>query len=478
MSEKALDYVQNQLAQGPFRLRGYVQEDQRVYPQRFMYVKLESLTKKFLKGENRDDRWVIMPGLRGVGKTTLIAQLYTNLLPQIDQRRMLYISLDEVVNIVGESLINVLDAYEQVLGKSYERQDQPFFLFIDEVHYDRKWATALKSLYDRTKKVFIISSGSSAIALQSNPDVIRRTSIYKLFPAGFSEYLMIKENIFPTQGLKKAIKEAIFQSSSAEQTFHQLENVQSDVLQFWSKIDRLTIEDYMKKGTLPFTINLKEEARVYQTIDLLIDKVINDDIQSIHQFDLNTLKSIKKILFVLADTVGNVSLKTLSDLFQLSPNTIVAILEAIEKTELLIRVLPFGRTISKVKKPSKYLFMSSAIRSSLLSVSRDQAAFSERMGKFLEDIAALTFHRELVTSGLGEINYDSAENAADFILTINRKHMIAVEVGIGKKGLDQVVNTMERIPKISHGIVVSKSGLELFKDQNIIKIPIDYFLLF
>ncbi|MCX6736938.1 MAG: AAA family ATPase [Candidatus Parcubacteria bacterium] len=154
--EEILKYVQNQLVRAPFRLRSYIQDEQgRKYFQRDIYVKIDKYFNDFLHNLEVQNRWIIIPGLRGVGKTTMLAQLFLNHYQEIGHSRMLYISLDEVVNIFDSSLKNVLDAYEKILGESFEKITEPLFIFIDEVQYDPKWASVLKSVYDRSNKVFV-----------------------------------------------------------------------------------------------------------------------------------------------------------------------------------------------------------------------------------------------------------------------------------------------------------------------------------
>lgn len=218
---------------------------------------------------------MIIPGLRGVGKTTILAQLFLNHYQEMGERRMLYISLDEVVNVLGSSLRDTLAAYETIIGESFERLTKPVFIFIDEAQYDPKWAAVLKSVYDRSHKVFVVCSGSSAVSLQTNPDVIRRAVFQKLFPTSFCELLMIRDNKLPVKALKKNLKDALFQADSAQDAYIKLKQLEQTILQVWAGIDRGYVDEYLKIGTLPFAIRMKDEARVYQTITLLLDKVIN-----------------------------------------------------------------------------------------------------------------------------------------------------------------------------------------------------------
>lgn len=475
--DEILKYVQNQLVQAPFRLKSYTQDEQgKKYPQRHIYIKIDKYLRDFLHSPSARERWVIIPGLRGVGKTTILAQLFSNHSQESGERRMLYISLDEVVNVLGSSLKDVLAAYEKILGESFEKLTKPVFIFIDEAQYDPKWASVLKSVYDRSNKVFIACSGSSAVSLQTNPDVIRRAVFQKLFPTSFPEFLMIRDGKFPTKDLKKNIKESLFNAGSAKDAYDKLKSIEQNVLSVWASIDRHHIDEYLKIGTLPFAIRVRDEARVYQTITLLLDKVINQDVQSLGRFDAKTLSHIKRVLFLLAES-DMVSLQKLATTLETSVNTVANILEILEQAELLIRVMPYGSNTKKVRKPSKYHFMSSAMRSAFLSVAGNEQIFAGQKGRLMEDIVAMTLYREFVANSRGSLNYDSVKSGADFILTIAEKNIIPIEVGIGEKTGTQVRNTMKKIGSAKYGVVICRNTLALLEDANVVKVPLDFFLL-
>ena len=475
--DEILKYVQNQLVQAPFRLKSYTQDEQgKKYPQRNIYVKVDKYFRDFLHNPKAQDRWIIIPGLRGVGKTTILAQLFLNHQQEVGDRRMLYVSLDEVVNVLGSSLKDVLIAYEKIIGESFEKLTEPVFIFIDEAQYDPKWASVLKSVYDRSNKVFVACSGSSAVSLQTNSDVIRRSIFQKLFPTSFSEFLMIRDGRLPIKGLKQNIKDALFNADSAKDAYEKLKKCEQSVVSAWSSIDRHYVDEYLKIGTLPFAIRIKDEMRVYQTITLLLDKVINQDVQSLGRFDTKTLIHIKRVLFLLAES-DVVSIQKLATTLETSVNTVSNILEVLEQAELLIRVMPYGSNSKKVRKPSRYQFMSSAMRSAFLSVAGNEQIFASQKGRLMEDIVAMTLYREFVANSRGALNYDSAKAGADFILTIAGKNIIPIEVGMGEKLGTQVRNTMKKVGSAKYGVVICKNSLTLLEDANVVKIPLDYFLL-
>ncbi|MBI4599484.1 hypothetical protein HY732_01015 [Candidatus Uhrbacteria bacterium] len=50
------------------------------------------------------------------------------------------------------------------------------------------------------------------------------------------------------------------------------------------------------------------------------------------------------------------------------------------------------------------------------------------------------------------------------------------EVGVGRKGYDQAKKSMERF-RADFGLVICDTDLMLAKEDNVVKIPLDFFLL-
>ena len=473
-NQEVLQYVQKQLSLTPARVNTLAKDrNGNEYPKRYLFYRMKEYTADFLNN-NSETRWIIIPGLRGVGKTTVLAQLYLEL--KNKELDFLFISLDEINNLLKVGLAEVLESYEQILGVSFEKLEKPIFLFIDEAQTDSNWAGILKNLYDKTKNIFIVSSGSSAIGLQMNADVARRAIVEKLYPLSFSEYGMIKNKVEPAKNLPKEIKQAIFFSASAEKAYKKLKMMEPGVNQYWSKIERLEIKQYLTVGTLPFALSLKEQAQVFDAISLLLDKVISKDMTDLGKFDTKTLGAVKRLLLILAESDA-ISLYKLERVLEINRQTIAEILDVLEKAELLIRVPAHGANIAIVKKPAKYLFMSPAIRMTFFSIAGIEGTWLTRQGKLLEDVVAFYYHREFLSKGIGSISYDSSEGSADFIFRVDNKIQIAAEIGIGKKNAKQIAKTLKNI-KCDYGIVISQGELKLDKtDNNILMVPMDYFLL-
>lgn len=483
--EQINQYIQNQLSRAPSLLRGLTHDETgNEYITRNIFIRAQKHINDFLGGK-KEVRIVCIPGLRGVGKTTLLAQLFAKLYPKY-QGEMLYISVDQIVNILRSDLYTALEEYQKIIGTSFEKLDKDIFLLIDEVHFDKNWPSVLKSVYDKSKRVFVICTGSSAISLQSTTDIARRIIFEKLYPMNFEEYILLKTKTlsskgkgvttkYPIKGLKEKIKSALFYSDNAESCYQTLGTLQKDVTAYWRDVDSMEISKYLKFDTMPFALRIDDENKSQALMNELIDRVIEKDLLELDKFSSETIEKIKNILLMIASS-QEVSITSLAkNLTDISQNTLIDIFAALEKAEMIIRVHPYGSVFKKVRKPSKYYFMTPAIRYTLLSIVEGAAAFERHKGKYLEDVAALYLYREFGRQLISPIYYDSARGGADFIWHVGEKKIV-MEVGFGDKEAEQAEASLEKIQG-SYGLVVSKGKLELLHDKNIVKVPLQYFLL-
>ena len=88
---------------------------------------------------------------------------------------------------------------------------------------------------------------------------------------------------------------------------------------------------------------------------------------------------------------------------------------------------------------------------------------------------ALVFAKDIY--GKAEIFYDYGKSGADFIVRFPDNSEIVIEVGFEKDKINQVENTIKKTNgRAKYGLIIGSDNLELV-GNNIVKIPLDYFLL-
>ncbi len=470
--ELVIEFIRDQMAQADPKANAYAFDDfSKKRPTRNIYVKLNKFINDFIGGKT-ENRLVVLTGLRGSGKTTLMSQLYLE--HKNAAINSLYLSVDQIVQLLGVTLNEFISVYEEFIGKRIEQLDKPLILFLDEVQYDEKWGITLKSIYDRSKKVFVFATGSSALHLNTNADLARRAIIEKLYPLSYSEYLKIKLGRYEIKGLSAQLRNILFTSSSAKDVYDRMLELNTTINEYLSGIDPFELDRYIQYGTLPFMIAVNNESLVYEHIERNIDRIINIDVACSANFTSEILSRIPAVLYAIADSDITVVSK-LSDKLGISRPKLIEILGTLENTETLLRIYPNGGHYSQTNKPSKYLFSCPAFRSMYYNFIGSLKKRHDGMGKLLEDTVGMYLVRYLSRKPSSSITYDSSEGGADFIVSVGEENII-LEVGRGEKGFEQINKTAKKV-NAKYGLVISKDSLYFSEKDNAVRIPVEYFLL-
>jgi len=474
------NYVARQLTEQAkiLRLSAYDRNDH-AYLKRYFYYHLDKHARNFLE-TGGEPRWVMVPGLRGVGKTTVLAQLFFSYQKRFNGR-VLYISLDDVANKLNSDLFAVLDAYEELLGESFPSLKENIFLMVDEVHFDPKWQAAIKSLYDKSRRVFIISTGSSAIAINRTTDVARRSLMEKMYPLKFTEYIMLSDTIashaevrFPSK-LGEQIAQGLFESKDAGEAYSRLKLLENQVRSYWQKTDIRAIDRYIKYYSLPSVLSYNDDVAIYTILNSVVDRIVEKDLPTMQSFSTAVLAKIPPLLFLVASSDTRSLAAFAKDLKDIDEKTLTAVFRVLEEAELFLRVYPFSISAPKrVRKPSKYLFFASSIRAALIHLTDSRAIDTQHKGKLLEGSVGMYLYRHF--SGIigASLGYDDAQGGADFIVDSGGRR-IAIETGWNKRDVDQPIQTMREV-KANYGLLITNSSVLELRDE-VITVPFEFFYL-
>ncbi|MCD6233117.1 hypothetical protein J7J81_01895, partial [bacterium] len=142
---------------------------------------------------------------------------------------------------------------------------------------------------------------------------------------------------------------------------------------------------------------------------------------------------------------------------------------------ILVKVKTYGTTYGTTRKTPKYLFITPSLRSAILNNNYPSGI----EGKKLEDYFALIFQKDIKGNyvfGVPKLSYDIAENGADFVLSLQNKKNVVIEVGFNKEGIKQVQNTMKKVRNSQYGLVIGSRKLELI-NNSIVKMPLRFLML-
>lgn len=466
-------------------LEGYLyDEEKRQLKTRYMFSYFLKLLKRFLANEiDETEKIIILTGLRGTGKTTLLAQMYflnkyvRELQKFLNGKIQDFLSMEKFYLDVSRlhleeiKLNEFFNFFEETKNISFERLKSKLIIFLDEVQYDEKWGLFLKTIFDRTKghkNILIIATGSSALKLKLNPDLARRCSFVELFPLKFSEYLILKQNIYPPKNLSDKIWD-ILNFSSASDIYNFLKSIQDEITRFKVSLPLNIEESFLKYGGFPSGLSILNEQKIMEKYKTLINHIITKDFSFLANITSPTISKIEGLIFLIANS-DQISLDKLSQTLKLNYRTVISIIDVLVKSGLMIRISAYGKAYVQTRKTPKLLFLSPSLRHSILN----GIVLAEHKGCLLEDYCALIFTKDL-RDKIDNVFYDSAEGGADFILSLKDRSKIVIEIGFNKEDISQVANTMKKFGG-KFGLVFGSKNLELV-NNSIVKIPLEFLLM-
>jgi predicted AAA+ superfamily ATPase len=439
------------------------------YPARDDFNVLSARLERLLSGKlSENEKISILTGLRGTGKSTLLAQLFAAASEK--KIRTLYIDAGRLI-LEGFNLNDFLKKWEENASFVSEQPIRKTLLLIDEVHYDENWGLFLKSMFDRNKAnsdLMIVATGSSALKIKINPDLGRRAVFTEILPLHFREFV----RIFGTSTDKTAPDTSfILSSGDAKSVFKKALDMLPEVNRYYSSLPPKAVENYLSFGGLPVFKHINEPLLMNNAIKSIVESVIARDITAMKGYKAQALSRLYSLACLIAES-EKITLEKLSDSLKLKDNrTLYGLIDGFVMSGLLFPVKSYGRRHHQTRKAPKLLFSHPLFREALL----EGAVPGRVAGRKYEEVLAASFRRCFVGSFGAEIYFDSAEGSADYIIKRPDKTKITIEVSASKEETSQIPSTMKKSAS-TYGLLLGSKEISLV-ENNIVKLPIKYLLL-
>ena len=280
-----------------------------MYTQREIQKKFEKIKKVYSV--------IALVGARQAGKTTFLKE-------NVSSSDYSYLLFDDPD--IKELFENDIKSFEaQYLAKNK-------ISVLDEIHYCSDAGQKLKYLTDSGYKLWITSSSEMILGEKVLSFLVGRVSILKLYPFSLSEFLKSKN-----------------------------QKVVSD------KIIKRAILEHMTYGGYPKVITNKDiELKKIILRDIYTTMILKDVANT---FSINDINSLEKFAKYISYNIGNViSYENISNNLDMPFQTIKKYLDAMEKSHLIIRILPFYKNkLKEIVKQPKIYFIDNGLRNAVLN---------------------------------------------------------------------------------------------------------------
>ncbi|MBQ2653917.1 MAG: ATP-binding protein [Methanobrevibacter sp.] len=480
MNELQDRYIKNQMLTMPMKLNRELSSNGMTFNKRDDFEDIIKYINNFLEG-NTINRFLVLPGLRDVGKTTLLFQIYEYLLKEkgISSQNILYFSCDQIKKMGKVDIFNVINHYIETYHNSIiDTLPYPIFLLIDEAQYDKEWALNGKLIYDSSKNIFMIFSGSSALKLSQNPDAAIRLLNIPIHPLTYSQHLKLKYQNF-NNDMSNMITHLIFDGNI--ENISELNRKIIDIYSNFKNFDVTEWDNFLQYGGFPSSF-YQNKNDITKKIVSMVDKVVRTDMHTIEGINGDTPYLAFQVLNYFAfQNPGQVSKGSLSNLFDAKIPLVSKVLDILEKSQLIFHIEAFTSTVKRTTKPHKYFFATSSLKHNL-ALDVGSAILEEKttyMGKLFETYVASSFlNLDNRSVNSYKIYYDDSnkdnEKNVDFIVQRGLEKPIPIEVSCGEKEDSQIKRAISKYHS-PHGVIISKTTSNIVKKNNIIYLPGELF---
>lgn len=358
--------------------------------------------KKALDSDLR--RNVVMSGARRTGKTTIMYQLISELLEKgVKPQNILFFTFDHpVIRMTG--LDSLLSIYHNSISN-----DEKFWLFIDEVQFDKNWTHYLKMAYDMNPLMHVVATGSASAVVEDNvrESGAGRWTIIKIPPLSFYEYCEIK-------GVSKKIEDIdVFK-------IHELTKQEQTRIILALKDLQVHLMRYLQMGGFPELVNTEDLAYAQKLLrEDVMERAIKHDLPA--AYEIRSIDELEKVFIYLCyNSSSIINIETMCKEFdRVSKPTIEKYIKYLKNANLIIISKQLNISGKKVLKSKNKIYVAdSGIRGAVV-LGADIYTKDEELGYALET-AVYKHVNDYFTAqnSLYEVGYVRDNNGAEIDIAV------------------------------------------------------------
>jgi hypothetical protein len=366
----------------------------------------------------------VITGVRRSGKSTLLYQLVSRLLPTVKPEQILLINFEDEA-LAKYSMDEIYNAYLSV------RPVRNIYLFLDEVNRIKGWERWVRKVYDtrETKQIFVTGSSSFLLRGEYSSLLTGRNIKLEVFPLSFREFLDFS-------GFK--IKDPSLLSSRKKAEI------------------RGILEGYIEFGGFPEAF-FKEKVDKRKLLVNYYEDIIFRDVADRHNIPAKRVRELAN--FLITNIANPASHRNIRNYLGMGMETISNYLVWLEDSYLIFQLPFFSYSLKEqqVRRKKTYC-IDNGLRNAVC------LRFSEDIGRLVENIVFI----ELKRRGK-EVYYwkDERQREVDFVIKEGLKPNLIMQVcwdirdeETKKREVKALVSGLKEL-KLKEGLVITED----FEDE-------------
>ena len=348
-----------------WRVPSAIREESKPQKRVAYYEALKMLTHKSIR------RFVVLSGMRRVGKTTILYQIIEHLIDEgVNPKNILYVTFDNPILklIHAEHVLAIYEAMYPLEGIRY--------IFFDEVQYTENWELWIKVIYDSRKDIRLIATGSASPVLEKGTadSGTGRWSVLKIPTMSFYEYCRLLNLDVPI------LPDDLRLSELADKSLAYLGDLMDQFAPLQNHFNR-----YLTIGGFPELVLSDDDAYAQRMLrEDVVDKVIKRDVLSL--FNIRSPLLMEKLFLYLCMNGTEIFNATTAakELENTSVATVESYIKALEMSNLIYLAKPMDVGSKGALKGKPKIFIADAAICNAVLMIDDVLSDESELGAMVE----------------------------------------------------------------------------------------------
>jgi len=280
---------------------------------------------------------IVITGMRQVGKTTLMRQLFDH----IGEQPKLWFDFENPLDVKVFEDVDYNNIHKRLENLANSKKGKKMFVFIDEIQIFPEITRIIKYLIDHYQIKFIVTGSSNYYLKNLFPESLSgRKFLFQLDPLSFKEYLYFKNKISADEMKSVAIAAAIKNNTL-----------------FTHKKFETDYEDFLRYGSFPAVVLEHDQEVKKQILKNIFASFFEKDLKILS--DYKDIQELRDLLLLLVPRVGSLlDVTRLASELSVSRPKVYGYLEFLQGTFVIKLLDRYAKGIDKSVAGGKKVYFS------------------------------------------------------------------------------------------------------------------------
>lgn len=371
-----------------------------------------------------DKEALVITGMRQVGKTTIMRQIYDF----CKNKSKLWFDFENPLDVKIFEDIDYNNIFKRLDSMKDKKDKKGIMVFIDEIQIFPEITKIIKYLIDHYSVKFVVTGSSNYYLKNLFPESLSgRKFLFKLEPLSFREYLYFQEKISVKQACVSNLTDAILQNSI-----------------FYHKKFEVDYDNFLRFGGFPAVVLENNETTKEQILKNIFASFFEKDLKILS--DYKDMQELRDLLLLLVPRIGStVDVSRLASELGVNRPKIYHYLEFLQGT-FIINLLPrYAKGIDKTVAGGRKVYFSDTGLLKILGNVNDAQLFENAV------INQLSLY--------GKISFYNKRNTAEIDVILEKKFAFEIKLKGTKEDYSKLINLSSKLD-LSKSYIISKNFVE------------------